>query len=336
MEATVAVATQRIGVEVGHATRTWDDRTAFTVRLMAGEHVGEGEVVPLASFSPDSPEDVARDLGRFHGLVVDVADGVPHAFDTCCASARFALSTAALDLAAKSRGLGVGAYLGGTAESVPLSKLLPSDDAGFGQALDAALASGISAFKVKIGADLGTEKARIARLLRRAPAATVRADANGALAHADVARVLGALADLGVLYVEEPVPLHTLPRAPRWPLPVALDESLPRLTRDARRMWLESGALGALILKPAILGGLDRALALAHVAAAHGVPSSASHALDGPIGLAAAAELALALPSALAAGVAPHEGLAAFSPRRIAALEGARVHRHARPGLGLS
>lgn len=336
----VTLATRPLDLAVGHATRVWRGRTAFSVRIASAGASGEGEVVPLPGYGPDDAHAVRADLARFHevDLAFDPEDGLPSAFDACCAGARAALSTAWLDLAAKHRGLALHAMLGGGRASVPVSMLVPIDDArAMHAALDRAVASGIRDLKVKIGAHVDAELAAVAALRARMPDARLRVDANGALPEDGYLAVLGRLADLGVVYVEEPVPLRMLDTVPRAPLPIAIDESLPHLDPARLRRWLESGVVGALVLKPSVLGGVDRALAYAHVAATHGVGASASHLFDGHVGLAAACELALASPLPLPAGVAPHVGLEAFPTRAIAALEASHglVTPHATPGLGL-
>jgi o-succinylbenzoate synthase len=335
-EARLTVTRREIEADVGHATQRWSRRAAFSVVARAGELEGEGEVVPLPGFSNDDPEAVAQALFALDGTDVWVDDGVPAVCDALDASTRFAVSTACLDLVAKRRGLPLYGWLGGAGAKVPLSMLLPIDDeAAAEEALARGAARGIDAFKIKMGADVDAELRIVAHVRRLAPDASLRVDANGAFSRDAVPRILGALADLGVMYVEEPVPLHTLDAVPDWPVPLALDESLPRLSPRSRRMFFESGRVGAVVLKPALLGGIDRALALAHIAAGYEIGASASHLFDGPIGLAAACALALASPRPLAAGCAPHVGLVAFAPRSIAALGDAAVHGHREVGLGL-
>jgi O-succinylbenzoate synthase len=74
-------------------------------------------------------------------------------------------------------------------------------------------------------------------------------------------------------------------------------------------------AIAALVLKPTVLGPA-RTLALAGAARRAGVPAVLSHALEGPIGMAADIELALALGAgaigALAVGLDAHPGLSAW------------------------
>ena len=92
-------------------------------------------------------------------------------------------------------------------------------------------------------------------------------------------------------------------------VPVALDESLQGGDSLVTSL-LEAGVCQALVLKPMALGGILRCLHLARLAARHGVGVVVTHLFDGPVALAAATELALALPGrVLACGLDLHPGL---------------------------
>jgi L-alanine-DL-glutamate epimerase-like enolase superfamily enzyme len=87
------------------------------------------------------------------------------------------------------------------------------------------------------------------------------------------------------------------------------------------------------VLKPTLLGGFSASLALAELARAAGVAAVASHGLEGPIGTAACAELALALGDAHPAGLASHAALAGWS-LTVPQLAADHVRPAAAPGLG--
>ncbi len=85
------------------------------------------------------------------------------------------------------------------------------------------------------------------------------------------------------------------------------------------------------------LGGLTRCLSLARSARERGIAVVVSHLLDGPIALAAAAALALAVGSPeRAAGLEPHVGLAAWPALPLPAFTSAHILRRDAPGLELS
>ena len=139
----------------------------------------------------------------------------------------------------------------------------------------------------------------------------IRLDANAAWPLDVARRRLEALAPIAPRYVEQPVAAGSLHRLGACAVPWAADESLadPALVAPL----LSSRGCAAFVLKPAILGGLVRARAIALRAAERGLPSVVTHLMDGPHAMAAAAELAVSLPEPhLAAGLAPHEDLPAF------------------------
>jgi L-alanine-DL-glutamate epimerase-like enolase superfamily enzyme len=82
------------------------------------------------------------------------------------------------------------------------------------------------------------------------------------------------------------------------------------------------------VLKPALIGGLRRTLDLARTVAAAGKTPIVSHLLDGPVALAAYAELACAIGGPLAHGVGLHPGLGSYAPRPIPELDGHRLRPH--------
>jgi O-succinylbenzoate synthase len=199
-----------------------------------------------------------------------------------------------------------------------------------------AFAAGIRCFKIKLGADDPLDRVRA--IAAAVPGATLRIDANRSWPRADVFGRLAALAALPLEYVEEPCrDAHRLLHAGPLPCKLALDESLVELSADDLAAALRSPALAAVILKPALLGGLSACLALAAQARACGVAAIASHSLEGPIGTAACAELALALAAdqapCPAAGLAPHPALAGWR-LSIAQLADDHVRPAAAPGLG--
>jgi L-alanine-DL-glutamate epimerase-like enolase superfamily enzyme len=218
----------------------------------------------------------------------------------------------------------------GAMPRVPLAAVVDDPDAAC-----RALAAGIRCLKIKLGAADPLDRVRA--IAAAAPGATLRIDANRSWPRADVLDRLAALATLPIEYVEEPCrDAHRLLAGP-LPCKLALDESLVELSADDLAAALRSPALAAVILKPALLGGLSACLELAAQARACRVAAIASHALEGPIGTAACAELALALAGdhapGPAAGLAPHPALAGWR-LSVAQLAADHVHLAAAPGLG--
>jgi L-alanine-DL-glutamate epimerase-like enolase superfamily enzyme len=268
----------RRSIAAGDARSSWTTRHGWLVVVEHAGVRGIGECSPLPGFG-----------------------------GTAAAAMRFALETAALDALTRARGVPLAAALvDAPATRVPLNALV-TDPGGAASAA----ARGIAVLKVKVGpADC---RPLLASLVGAAPAARLRLDANLTWPLAEVSARLAALAHLPIDYVEEPAAGLGPSLTRRLPLPIALDESLADPDRD---QWLDralaSSAIAALILKPTILGGFAACATLAARARAHGVASIVTHALEGPVGTAACASLALAVASSVT-GFAEHPSALASS-----------------------
>jgi o-succinylbenzoate synthase len=293
--------------------------------------VGLGEAAPLPGLSLDTLADAARAIAGFalrapfeladREAARDIATAAAGA-----ASARFAIETALLDALARDRGVSIAALLGASPASVALAAVV--DDA---RTARRAADAGIRCFKIKLAA--GDDPGRVLAIAAAVPGARLRIDANQSWPRAEVVARLARLAGLPIDYVEEPcTEAHRLLGEP-LALPLALDESLAALPAALLRAALHRPQLAAVVLKPTLLGGLSACLALAELARAAGVAAVASHGLEGPIGTAACAELALALGDAHPAGLAPHAALAGWS-LAVPQLAADHVRPAAAPGLG--
>jgi o-succinylbenzoate synthase len=125
------------------------------------------------------------------------------------------------------------------------------------------------------------------------PDGRIRVDANGGWSVEHAARMLRALAPLGLEYAEQPcaslAELAELRR--RVDVPLAADESIRR-AEDPLAVRA-AGAADIVVLKVQPLGGVRAAL---RVAAACGLPVVVSSAVESSVGLAAGVALAAALP----------------------------------------
>jgi O-succinylbenzoate synthase len=153
----------------------------------------------------------------------------------------------------------------------------------------------------------------------------LRLDLNGSL---DVAAARDALAcyeRAELELVEEPTHGAGLLDLGECAVPWFADESLQQA--DLRGALIGQSAASGVVLKPTLLGGVTRCLALASLAAQHGKRSIVTHAFEGPVALAACAELALALEegTAEAAGLDLHGALSAFPSARVLQLPKAAV-----------
>lgn len=312
-----------------NARARWTDRGGVLLVLASEDgHLGQGEASPLPGLSPETLDEAWRALAGYAGRAF------PIEIDLCLPvlpqvasllrrlpidppSARFAVETALLDLAGQRSGVPVSTLLRGAWPTVPipLARLVDDEDPeAVEEGARAALADGFATLKLKVGRPWRFEAETEA--LRRVRAATgerlaLRLDANGAWSRAEAVARLAALSPFRPEFVEQPVPADQLPGFRESAVPLAADETLA-LEDGMARLRAEGGA-SVVVLKPTVLGGLLRCRALAAEASEAGLEVVVSHALEGPVALAAAAELALSLdPAPRACGLAPHAGLSSW------------------------
>jgi O-succinylbenzoate synthase len=210
-----------------------------------------------------------------------------------------ALADAALDARLRAAGRSLSEHLGASAAVVPRCAVLAEvgvAPAEVARRAAEAVAGGASMVKVKVAP--GHDVAVVAAV-RETVEVPVAADANGGDPSWWIGgRPAGALAgldELGLAYLEQPMPAGStwdeLARGrDALRTPVALDESLrsPDAVRDAAR----AGALDAASVKPARLGGVERAALAVAVAAEAGIDAFVGGMFELGIGRAGAAAVA--------------------------------------------
>ncbi|HET9624104.1 MAG TPA: enolase C-terminal domain-like protein [Kofleriaceae bacterium] len=312
-----------------------------------GGEIGLGEAAPLPGMSRDTLGDAAAAIARLEArvpFVLEIRPGgspawisvVELARDVAPASAaaRFAIETALLDMLTRAAHAPLADWFASTpATRAAIAAVV--DDANDARI---AYAAGVRTLKIKLGPDeaLG----RVRAIADAAPGAKLRIDANQSWPIEIVPTRLAALVDLvadAIAYVEEPC--RDTRRLLREPLPckLALDESLQGLSHAEIIEQLAQPQLAAIVLKPSLLGLYD-ALVIAQATRYYGPEPVVSHALEGPIGSAACAQLALAVDLGIGccvAGLAAHAGLGGW---RLAVPQIAADHIHAvdAPGLGFA
>jgi o-succinylbenzoate synthase len=225
-----------------------------------------------------------------------------------------AVECALLDLLAQRRGLPLRRLLCPQAtDRIAVNAMLGPLDALTVAAVEQALAAGFRVLKLKVGiAPPDAELAHIEAAAAALPAdGRLRLDANGAWDRPAAAAWIERLAGLPIDCLEEPLAapddasLAKLQDQASFSL--ALDESL------TRRPSIDPGRLPVrrLVLKPATLGGLRRALRLAGQARAAGREVVVTGLVESAAGLWATAQLAAATASPLAHGLATADWLAA-------------------------
>jgi len=252
------------------------------------------------------------------------------------APAKAAIEMAILDLAGKASGRPVHALLGvDEARPVPCNATLIAgtpDEVVADARRWAEL--GFESFKLKLG--VGDDVAQV-RAVREAlgPDARIRVDANGAWSAEEAAGVLRLIEPLGIELVEQPVAdargMAELTGATS--IPIAADE-LVENGKDARRA-AGSKECDLATVKLAKVGGIGEANGIAGQ-----LPIYLSSALDGPLGIAAAAHAAQALPfegpaAGLAHGLATQLLFAKTTATQQCELVDGELRLPAGPGLGV-
>ncbi|HET7589334.1 MAG TPA: mandelate racemase/muconate lactonizing enzyme family protein [Solirubrobacterales bacterium] len=300
--------------------------------------VGLGEAVPLTLRGGVGLTEVVSELEEWAERQVDERLSGP---------ARCAVATARADLLGR-RAAGQG---GDGDEAVPCNATLV---VGAPEAVAAEArrwaADGFTTFKLKLGAESvknlaeqGIARTRAdveqVRAVREAvgPRARIRVDANEAWDLETAKRTLAELEPYGIELAEQPVAgLEAMAElAASTSIPLAADESVTNLDEAERAVRM--GACTYTGIKLSKVGGPEAALAIADV-----LPAYITSALDGPVGIAAAAQVALSLAETthperlhLAHGLATQRLFAETIAAVECELRDGMLHLPPGPGLGV-
>ncbi|MGN6586032.1 MAG: mandelate racemase/muconate lactonizing enzyme family protein [Solirubrobacterales bacterium] len=301
--------------------------------------VGLGEAVPLALRGGVGLADVVRELEAWAERQEDEGLSAP---------ALCAVATAKADLLGR-RAADEG---GGEDEAVPCNATLvagaPSEVAAQAEAW---ARDGFTTFKLKLGAEsvkspLEEEfsRTRVAdveqvRAVREAVGAEarIRVDVNEAWDLETAKRTLAELEPYGIELAEQPVAgLEAMAElAVSTSIPLAADESVASLDEAERAVAL--GACAYTGIKLSKVGGPGAARAIADV-----LPAFITSALDGPVGIAASAQVALSLAETthperlhLAHGLATQRLFAETIASVGCELRDGMLHLPPGPGLGI-
>lgn len=315
------------------ARGTLTRRELVLLRLRDQDGVaGLGEAVPLSLRGGASLAQVVAELEALRELDELREEGLP----SLSPPARCAVLTALMDLRGR-RTAGAGGSGPEPADPVRCNAtLVAGEPAAVAEDALRWAAEGFATFKLKLGT--GEDVGQV-RAVREAvgTGARIRIDANAAWDVPTAARTLGELEELEVELAEQPVPtLEGMAAvAAATSIPVAGDESVAS-RGDAERAG-EAGACSLAGVKLSKVGGPEEAIAIAEV-----LPSYLSSALDGPVGIAAAAQVAQTLREGaggegidLAHGLATQRLFAATVAAVECELRDGMLHPPPGPGLGV-
>jgi o-succinylbenzoate synthase len=294
--------------------------------------VGLGEAVPLALRGGVELREVVAELEGWAERQVNEGLAAP---------AACAVATARMDLLGKRAGdqRTHNPSVVGDAEAVPCNATLVAGEPE-AVAVDAErwARDGFTTFKLKLGAETEIDVEQV-RAVREAvgPSARIRVDVNAAWDLETAKRRLGELEPYGIELAEQPVgTLEEMAElAIATSIPLAADESVASLEEAERAASL--GACAYTGIKLSKVGGPEAALAIADV-----LPAFITSALDGPVGIAAGAQVALTLAETthperlhLAHGLATQRLFAETIASVECELRNGMLHLPPGPGLGV-
>ncbi|MGQ9659127.1 MAG: o-succinylbenzoate synthase, partial [Thermochromatium sp.] len=311
--------------------RTWysargslSRRCGWLVWVQADGLTGYGDCAPLPSAGTETHEAAGALLERLiPGLPGQTpetlqatleADNIRAATPAAC----FALDCALADLASRRQGVSLRHWLTPAAVGrLEVNAMLGTLGQVDRQDLVSGQAKGFRVVKLKVG--VATPQSELEALLALVRPPTVgahlrlRLDANGAWSLDQARWFIERLIQnrLPIESLEEPLaepdPERLAELQAHASFPLALDESL-----STQLATLDPAQLGVrrLVLKPAVLGGLRRTLALARRAQEAGIESVVTSLIESAAGLWPTVQLAAAIASPLAQGLATADWLA--------------------------
>lgn len=293
--------------------------------------VGLGEAVPLSLRGGTTIAQVVAELkGLARRNEVD-EETLGSGALALSAPARCAALTALLDLRGR-RAAGTEA----TSEPVKCNAtLVAGEPAAVATDAERWASEGFSTFKLKLGVgdDVGQVCAAREAL---GPGARIRVDANAAWDVETARRTLREIEPFDVELAEQPVAAleEAAQLSGSTSIPLAGDESIESRDDAVRAVKLDAYRLAGLKLSK--VGGPEEAIAIAEV-----LPSFVSSALDGPVGIAAAAQVAQTLDQAalgiprFAHGLATQRLFSSTIASVECELRDGMLHPPPGPGLGV-
>jgi muconate cycloisomerase len=321
-----------------------EQREMVLLRLRDDEgRIGLGEAVPLSMRGGVTLAQVVKELEELaigdvlptyseHGTfeVTSVEEIDPRL--QLSAPSRCALLTAIIDLFDRT--------VSEPTEGCPVScnaTLVAGEPAAVAEDALRWAADGFATFKLKLGAD--SDLAQVSAVREAlGPDAKIRVDANAAWSLERAIEMLAGLEPLDVELVEQPVETmeEAAELARRTTIPLSGDESI--VGRGDARRAAEIRAFQIAGIKVSKVGGFFEGMEIAEV-----LPSYVSSALDGPVGIAAGANLANSMRGfsplfprpTFAHGLATQRLFASTIASVECELRGGMLHPPSGPGLGV-
>ena len=299
-------------------------------------HTGWGEAAPSKHYGETA--DTVVSVLPLLASVVEGADGwsleaLERAMGKAIgfnASARAAVSAALHDLVAKRLGVPLYRMWGLDPSASPPTSFTISiapDEATLRERVREA--AGYPVLKIKLGSSWDERIMHIVREME--PGKVLRVDANAAWTPRHALRMISMLHDLGVEFVEQPLPARDIEGLrfvrERSVLPIIADESC-LVSGDIPAL---AGVVDGINIKLAKCGGLREALRMVATARAHGMSVMCGCMVESSLGITAAAHLAPLLDYADLDGAA----LVTNDPYEGATIDAGVLRMPDGPGLGV-
>ena len=304
---------------------------------------GWGEAAPSPIVTGETPDGVEQELRSSSRRIITLdpleTDGSLSLLERWVTgpAARAAVDIAMMDLKGQYYAIPLHHLLGGYRSELETSVTVSIRDGE--ETLRQAgelLGKGFRTLKVKLGSDPDGDIARV-RLLRSCLGSKVRirVDANQGYTVSSALRVLRAIYGCDIDFCEQPVPkddLKALAKVTRGsPVPIMADESVTGPEQLLRIIKMKAAAMVNLKLMKA--GGMRRAMQMALIAEAAGMPCQMGCMIETRIGITAATHLALASRNISFADLDGHLDLA-VDPCQGGVITASGVNRLS-PGAGL-
>ena len=315
-------------------------RVGMLVSLDDGDIRGWGDLCPMPGWSSVTSSEAGGALTSLVGSLS--SDRLDEVVRSLSGEVRAAVVGARIDLDAQRHGCSVAAWLGQTSErqSEPADTIAvhatvaPVDVDGAVVAARSARERGLRAVKCKVGARLIDDDVALVAAVRRELGDDVelRLDANGSWTVDEAAEALTRMAEFDIAFCEEPVSgVDRLVALGELPVPVAIDESGTDV--DAIRAAIDGG-IDVVVMKPQAIGGVDRAIEIAALAAQREVRTVVTTMVESAVGVAHAAHFAAVWAPDQAHGLDTSVLLAADVATPLAVEDGL-LHLRPLDGLGV-
>ncbi len=296
------------------------------------EIFGIWECGPLVGLSPDLSGDLQSaiehcksDVLEIHEINIDI---VPDIISGKHPALQFALETAILDLKNGGRRILFENDFTNSIKTIPINGLVwMGDKSLMFQRIRKKIEDGFACIKIKIGAINFEDEIELLKYIRKKYSKdqiTIRLDANGAFKEEEALHILNRLSKFDIHSIEQPI------MAGNWeakekicnqsPIPIALDEELIGIVEiDLKKQLLECIKPAFIVLKPTLLGGLQKTAEWINLAKERSIGWWITSALESNIGLNAIAQFTgkyqIELPQGLGTGQLFHNNVS--SPLKI-------------------